>query len=94
MVSLAKKRWHQVGILEDLAAGWGRRPLLHLRGKADKVAFVGFSTATIDGFGATAGPPDLKEWGYARTFYRVPLRDFVPLNLPMPLREVFVAREA
>jgi putative restriction endonuclease len=69
-------------------------PILHLRGKADKAAFVGFSTAIIDGFEATAGPLNLKEWGYARTFYRVPSRDFVLLSLPMPLWEVFVAREA
>jgi hypothetical protein len=64
-------------------------PVLYLRGKGDSAAFVAFSTAAADGFETSDRPPSPGEWGYARSFYRVPLRDFTPLADPMLLRDVF-----
>jgi putative restriction endonuclease len=68
-------------------------PVLHLRGKGDSAAFVAFSTAAADGFETSDRPPSPGEWGYAPSFYRVPLRDFTPLADPMLLRDVFRRRD-
>jgi hypothetical protein len=68
--------------------------VLHLRGKGDRATFVAFSTAAADGFETGDRPPDPGAWGFARSYYRVPLRDFTPLDDPMPLRDVFRRREA
>jgi putative restriction endonuclease len=69
-------------------------PVLHLRGKGDSAAFVAFSTAAADGFETSDRPPSPGEWSYARSFYRVPLRDFMPLADPMLLQDVFGRRDA
>ena len=69
-------------------------PVLHLRGKGNEAAFVGFSTASTDGYETTERPPDPAEWGSAQTFYRARLQDFTPLDSPIPLREVFSKRDA
>jgi hypothetical protein len=77
--------------LLDVALG---DPILHLRGKGNSAAFVGFSAAAANGFATEDRPPAPGEWGYADTFYRVPLQDFTPLDSPVPLREVFAVRDA
>ena len=69
-------------------------PVLHLRGKDKSAAFVGISTAAADGFETADRPPDPGEWGYAQSFFRVPLRDFTPLEAPLMLRDVFSRHDA
>src|SRR5829696_5989833 len=56
-------------------------PVLHLRGKGHRAAFVAFSTAAADGFETSHRPPSPGVWSYARSFYRVPLRNFTPLKI-------------
>jgi putative restriction endonuclease len=68
-------------------------PVLHLRGKGDRASFVAFSTAAADGFETSDRPPSPGAWSYARSFYRVPLRDFTSLDDPMLLRGLFRRRE-
>ena len=68
-------------------------PVLHLRGKGDRATFVAFSTASADGFETSDRPPSPGAWSYARSFYRVPLRDFTPLDDPMLLRDIFRRRD-
>ena len=68
-------------------------PVLHLRGKGDSAAFVAFSTAADDGFEASERPPSPGGWGYARSFYRVLLRDFTPIADPMLLQDAFERRD-
>lgn len=84
-------RWAFWEILLDVEAG---DPVLHLRGKVNNAAFLGFSTAAADGFETEDRPPTPGEWGYASTFYRVPLQEFTPFNSPVPLREVFTKQDA
>ncbi len=69
-------------------------PVLHLRGRGDRATFVAFSTAAADGFETSDRPPSPGAWSYARSFYRVPLRDFTPLADPMLLRDIFRRRDA
>lgn len=69
-------------------------PVLHLQGKGKNAAFVGFSAAAADGFETTDHPPDPGEWGFAQSFYRVPLRDFTALEAPLLLRDVFGRHDA
>ncbi len=66
--------------------------VLHLRGEGPEAAFVGFSTADSDGTETTERPPEPGQWGYATTFYRALLRDFMPLATPIPLQQVFQQR--
>ena len=68
-------------------------PVLHLRGKGKNAAFVGFSSAAADGFETIDQPPSPGSWGYAKSFYRVPLRDFTPLAAPLLLSELFSKRD-
>lgn len=68
-------------------------PILHLRGKGDNAAFVAFSTATADGFETRDRPPNPGEWGYAQSFYRVPLRNFMPFEDRILLQDVFERRD-
>lgn len=67
-------------------------PVLHLRGKGNNAAFVGFSTAAANGYETADRPPNPKGWDYAGTFYRVPLQDFIPLDSPVSLSKVFANR--
>lgn len=83
-------RWAFWEILLDVEAG---DPVLHLRGKGNNAAFLGFSTAAADGFETEDRPPTPGEWEYASTFYRVPLQEFTPFNSPVPLREVFTRQD-
>ncbi|MCA1717943.1 MAG: hypothetical protein LC781_14375, partial [Actinobacteria bacterium] len=68
--------------------------ILHLRGRGNNAAFLGFSTAAANGFATEDRPPSPGVWGYADTFYRVPLQEFVPLSSPVLLKEVFTKRDA
>jgi putative restriction endonuclease len=67
--------------------------VLHLRGKGEKAAFVGVSTARSDGEETDERPPEPGEWAYAKTFYRVPLQDFTRFHDPVALYEVFTRRD-
>ena len=59
-------RWSFWETLLDVKVG---DPILHLRGKGNSAAFVGFSVAAADGFATEDRPPAPGEWGYADTFY-------------------------
>jgi len=63
--------------------------VLHLRGRDEDAAFVGFSTAETDGFETQERPPEPGEWSYAETFYRVSLNDYTAFPRPLPLGETF-----
>ena len=63
--------------------------ILHLKGKDSEAAFVGFSTAVTDGFKTSECPPEPGEYGYDKAFYKVPLKDYIPLKEPLLLNEVF-----
>ena len=67
--------------------------ILHLRGKDEKSAFVGFSLAETDGFRTTERPPEPGEYSYADSFYRVPLKDFSSFPKPIGLRDVFTQQD-
>jgi len=68
--------------------------VLHLRGKDENAAFVGFSTAESDGIQTTERPPIPGDWSFARKFYRVLLKDFSPFPKIIPLRDVFTQQDA
>lgn len=63
--------------------------VLHLRGKGDQAAFVGFSSVEIGGFETSERPPRPGPWGYAQSFYRVFLCNFVPFSNSIALNDVF-----
>ncbi len=67
--------------------------VLHLRGKDNNAAFVGFSTAAANGFETSDRPPNAGEWEFSQTFYRVPLQDFSPFADRIPLRSVFASSD-
>src|ERR1700676_504476 len=50
--------------------------ILHLRGVPPLAAFVGYSTASTDGFETAVRPPEPGGWDYSPTFLRANLRDF------------------
>lgn len=66
--------------------------VLHLRGKTPNAHFVGYSTASGNGFRTTKRPPDPGEWGYAEAFYRADLTGFTPFHTPVNLDLVFQER--
>lgn len=68
--------------------------VIHLRGKTGDAHFVGYSTASGDGFRTTRRPPDPEEWDYASAFYRADLAGFVPFHQPVRLSDVFQARHS
>src|SRR4051812_30536435 len=63
--------------------------ILHLRGKTPNAHFVGYSTASGNGFRTTKRPPDPGEWGYASAFYRADLAGFTPFYEPVNLDLIF-----
>lgn len=67
--------------------------VVHLRGKTGRAAFVGFSVADADGAETTSRPPQPKDWGFAETFYRVPLSGYESFPEPVLLQAVFQERE-
>ncbi|MEE8370771.1 MAG: hypothetical protein V3R73_01400, partial [Sphingomonadales bacterium] len=69
-------------------------PVIHLRGKGDKAAFVGVSTAKHGGWQTSRRPPEPGAWGYAQKyqeFHLVELTGYKPLPEPIPLEECFAA---
>ena len=83
----------QVGVLETLLEIRAGDSILHLRGKDEKAAFVGFSVAETDGFRTTERPPDPGEYSFADSFYRVLLHDFSTFPKPIALRDVFAQQD-
>ena len=67
--------------------------VVHLRGKGTRAAFVGYSIADADGYQTTRRPQKPGQWSYATSFYRVPLAGFVAFPDPIPLAQVFTARD-
>lgn len=65
---------------------------MHLRGVPPNAKFVGYSTASSDGYQTANRPPILGPWSYAQKFYRADLRDFVPFYEPINLSAVFTSR--
>ncbi|MBN1122918.1 MAG: HNH endonuclease [Anaerolineae bacterium] len=63
--------------------------VLHLRGIGNAAAFIGYSTAELDGYVTDESPPDPGIWEYAKQYYRVPLRDFILFPQPLYLVDVF-----
>jgi hypothetical protein len=55
---------------------------------------VGFSEAAGDGFETDERPPQPGQWDFAKTFYRVNLRNFLALENPVGLDAVFEANDA
>ncbi len=86
-----KGKWSHWETVREVRRG---NVVLHLRGKGRKAHFVGFSTATSDGYETYARPPILKEWAYAKSFYRVDLSDFVRFEDPINLYAVFAQQDA
>src|SRR5262249_48611506 len=68
-------------------------PVLHLRGIGDQAAFVGYSTASIDGFETSDRPPQPGQWSYATAFYRVNLKDYRPFETAIGLHSVFSEKD-
>ena len=66
--------------------------VIHLKGKARKAAFIGYSFASGDGFETGARPPQPGEWGYSDRFCRANLKDFTPFHSEIALSDVFSTR--
>lgn len=66
--------------------------IIHLRGKTPEAHFVGFSTASGNGFRTSKRPPDPGEWDYATEFYRADLAEFTHFHQPVPLNQIFSER--
>jgi putative restriction endonuclease len=66
--------------------------VVHLSGKTRKAEFIGFSIAGANGYKTSNRPPIPNEWGYAESFYFVPLTDFVQFPDPINLDNVFQQR--
>jgi putative restriction endonuclease len=66
--------------------------VLHLRGIPPDANFVGYSEAASNGYVTEERPPQPGAWGYSKDFYRVDLRDFVPLATPINLSAVFASK--
>jgi hypothetical protein len=67
--------------------------VLHLKGKSNKAAFVGFSIASSDGYLTNERPPIPGQWSYSQEFYRVLLRDFEEFTDSIRLADVFTNRD-
>jgi len=63
--------------------------IFHLRGKTPDAFFIGYSIAEEDGYKTNDKPPISKEWGYADSFFRVPLISFTPFADPINVSEIF-----
>jgi hypothetical protein len=63
--------------------------IVHLRGVPPDAHFVGYSTASGDGFETTRRPPDPGEWSYAESFYRADLASFTPFHQAISLSRIF-----
>lgn len=63
--------------------------IIHLRGVRPEAAFIGFSRASGNGFETNRRPPSPGEWGFAESFYRADLSDFMPFHSPVLLDALF-----
>lgn len=69
--------------------------ILHMRWHKGEPTLVGFSTAETDGFiESIERPPDPEQWSFAKNFYRVMLKDYVPFPSPILLHDAFSTRDA
>lgn len=78
-------RWGYWDLMQRVERG---DVVFHLRGKA-KPQFVGHSIADADCYKTTERPPKPGAWDHAESFYRIPLRDYCPLESPVKLADVF-----
>lgn len=78
-------RWGYWDLMQRVREG---DVVIHLRGNAAP-EFVGHSVADADCYTTTDRPPDPGTWDHAEVFYRVPLRDYCPLEQPVSLSSVF-----
>lgn len=67
--------------------------IFHLRGRTHKQLFVGYSIADSAGYETSARPPEPDEWGYAHSYYRVPLREFTAFADPISLDSCFLSHD-
>jgi hypothetical protein len=73
--------------LQDVQAG---DVIFHVRWIQRQPAIVGFSSADTDGIiERIERPPNPGKWAYARSFYRVILKDYVDFPKPLFLRDIF-----
>lgn len=87
MVKGKREKWGYWESLKNVKAG---DQILHLRGEGENCKIVGHSIAETNGFRTTNKPSDLGvNWGYADEFYRVNLRDYVELEWPIRLIDIF-----
>lgn len=75
--------WNKVG---EIIKG---DTIVHLRGKHKKAAFVGYSTATTDGYVTKHKPPAAGAWDYSEEFFRADLGEFIPFGEPYLLSDIF-----
>lgn len=68
--------------------------IVHLRGKRPNAHFVGFSTASTDGYIAGSRPPVPGDWAYSPSFFKADLKDFQAFDSPINLDSVFQTRGA
>lgn len=67
--------------------------VLHLVGKTNRQVFDGYSVAAADGAITSERPPAPGAWGYANSYYRVPLVSYQKFADPIKLAEVFSAQD-
>lgn len=63
--------------------------VIHLRGKGEEAAFIGFSNVISDGYETKDRPPHAGVWEYAESFYRADLSDFTKFEFPRKLKDFF-----
>lgn len=66
--------------------------VFHLRGITPNAFFVGYSTASSNGFQTTRRPPNPGEWAFAEAFFRADLNQFTPFHQPISLTDIFASR--
>ena len=67
--------------------------VVHLRGKDDLAAFVGYSVAATNGHKTLERPPQAGEWNYAANYFRVLLKDYQKFDKPIPLNTFFTVHK-
>jgi putative restriction endonuclease len=81
-------RWGYWDLMQRVRKG---DVVLHLRGEKTP-EFIGHSVADADCYTTTESPPLPGKWGHSSSYYRVPLRDYCPLERPVSLKQVFLLR--
>lgn len=67
--------------------------VIHLCGKGDTAAFVGYSIAATDGHETLERPPQPGIWDYATSYFRVLLKDFQPFAHKIMLDDFFITHK-